>query len=145
MKKLNDVKPSLRKFLYCLKPLKQKIGPILVQLPEMVHWENPNVEVFLKQINRFWSWEFAIEARHKSWMKDEVRDTLSKKGIIWFIADWEGDYPSMEAVTASSAYLRFHGPNRKYATKYDNKFLSKYAKKAERWLGRIRIGKCPYV
>lgn len=114
--------------------MKEKLGPILVQLPAGVKLHHPNVEPFLKLLSRFRSWNFAIEARDDSWITEETKDILSERKLIWVISDSGGKYPFMEAVTADWVYLRLHGPARAYAGKYDKKALSFYAKKAKQWL-----------
>jgi uncharacterized protein YecE (DUF72 family) len=63
-------------------------------------------------------YRFAIEIRHKSWLTDSFFDLLSKHGIAFVIADSGKRFPYHETVTADHVYLRFHGPERLYASEY---------------------------
>jgi len=132
-KKLNDVEKPFRRFIERLRPMKEKIGPVLVQFPEQVKFDNPNAERFFKLIRQFWSWEFAIEARDGSWMNEEALALLKEYGLSWVIADSGGEFPKLEGVSSDSVYLRFHGPKKVYASKYEKSALDEVARKVKRW------------
>ncbi|GAB4231089.1 MAG: DUF72 domain-containing protein [Chlamydiales bacterium] len=133
-KKLNDFEEPLRNFLERFRPMKKKLGLILVQFPSQIKLDNPNIEKFLSFTRKFWSWKFAVEARHESWISNRTKELLQEKKAAWVIANSGGHYPEMKAVIGDTVYLRFHGPGELYASKYDKKTLSHYAKKAEKWL-----------
>lgn len=132
VKKLNDVDDALKMFIRRFQSIKNKMGPILVQFPEMIKFTNPNREAFFKGLRRYYSFQFAIEVRDKSWLTEEAIGYLSDKEMAFVIADWKNGYPSSEEITSDTIYLRFHG--KEYGTKYSKQELSKYAKKIERWL-----------
>lgn len=50
------------------------------------------------------------------------------------IADSGKRFPYYETVTADFVYLRFHGPEKLYASDYDESDLHQYAEKIINWL-----------
>ena len=134
IKKLHDARDALSQFLDLFRGMKKKLGPILVQLPQNVHFHNPNIEEFCSLLRKFKSFQFALEARHQSWHSKDAETLLSEKNIAWVISDSGGRYPSKEMVTADHVYLRFHGPGNLYASNYSSTTLKKYAKKTKKWL-----------
>lgn len=136
IKKLNDSGQPLKDFLEVFKSIRKQMGPVLVQLPQVVKFTNPHTEEFFKLLRKYWSLEFAIEARDKSWMTDEALSFIKDKEMVWVIADWGNGYPAKEEVLADTVYLRFHGPKEEYASKYSEGQLKSWAKKTEKWLSQ---------
>ena len=54
---------------------------------------------------------------------------LDYQGSGHVIADSGKRFPYYETVTADSVYLRFHGPEKLYASDYDESDLHQYAEK----------------
>ena len=59
---------------------------------------------------------------------------LDYQGSGHVIADSGKRFPYYETVTADSVYLRFHGPEKLYASDYDESDLHQYAEKIINWL-----------
>ncbi|MFO8034730.1 MAG: DUF72 domain-containing protein [Candidatus Bipolaricaulota bacterium] len=136
-KRLAGAGDLLQRFLDRLSPLEGKLGPILIQLPPSLAFEQGPVEEFGQLMGEIApEWQFALEARHASWTEEQALDTLAAQGIAWVIADSGNRFPYHEAVTANFVYLRFHGPEELYASVYADEQLSVYADKAAQWLGQ---------
>jgi uncharacterized protein YecE (DUF72 family) len=107
-KKLRDSESTLVYFYSVLSKLKDKLGPIAIQLP-------PSVKVStdlqaMKDFVALLSPEFrhAVEFRHKSWFTPEVYELLRKNNIamVWSLNQYLETPPE---VTADFVYLRMVG------------------------------------
>jgi len=135
IKRLHEAGDSLKMFFDRFRPLKKKLGPLLVQLPPSLIFNEDKVRPFFKLLHgRYRNYRFALEARHPSWVDDKVFTTLSQYGIAWVIADSGGFYPSEVVVTTDFVYLRFHGPGGLYASNYPEELLQPYAESSKTWL-----------
>ncbi len=112
-KKLNSdlkVKNDLLRFLELMEPLKaaQKLGAILIQLPPKFVFEthHENLVSFLELLPE--DFEFAIEFRDHSWLKNETWNLLKENNVAYTIVD-EPLLPPEIQVTADFAYIRWHG------------------------------------
>lgn len=141
IKRLRGVKEAWREFFENAKSLKEKLGPILFQLPPSFKASQENIESlkkFLKILSEDLSsrhpflLRFAFEFRHRSWIEKQIFDLLKKYNISWVIAD-SSRYPKSETITADFVYLRMHGPGALFASKYTKKELEDLAKKIKKW------------
>jgi uncharacterized protein YecE (DUF72 family) len=105
VKKLKDPAASLEKFLENVAPLRPKIGAILVQLPPSWKANPARLREFLRAAPSEYRW--AVEFRDQSWLGEEVYSILSGQDAALVIHDRIKPHP--EVVTATWAYLRFHG------------------------------------
>lgn len=83
-----------------------KLGPLLLQLPPRLRFDEPTIHRFLDILPR--AFTFALEPRNKSWMTMEAFDLLRSTGVAYTIVD-EPLLPPDLHVTASIGYLRWHG------------------------------------
>jgi len=99
---------DLKMFLDELTPLKNagKLGPVLFQLPPKPIEAFKGFEEFLKSLPD--GYDFVIEFRDFSWMRDEVFKLLSDNKIGYCIVD-EPLLPAILKVTGEFSYIRFHG------------------------------------
>ena len=107
VQRLKDVQGLLEDFIETMGELGDKLGPILVQLPE--DWrsvEQESLEAFLGMLPRQVS--FALEFRHGSWIKDTTFTLLEQYQVAWVIVD-APFLPRVPRVTANFAYVRWHG------------------------------------
>ncbi len=129
-RKLFHIEPVLEKFFGVLQPLinKDKIAVFLIQLPASIGKNLPKLENFINYLPR--TFRYAIEFRHHSWLTDDTFELLEKYGIAYVIVD-EPHLPGIIKVTASFAYIRFHGRGKKvwYFYKYSEEELRPWAKK----------------
>ena len=73
-----------------------------------------NRKYLLMLAERFAGHELAVELRHASWDKPEVRDGMGEYGLIWVSPDYPpvGGMPEPQVhVTGDVGYLRLHGRN----------------------------------
>ena len=112
-----------RRFLGALEPLRAagKLGGILFQLPPYVVFKEHSLDYLTWAKEQLGGDEMLVEFRHRSWLDDENRaETLA------FLEDLGAAYvtvdaprsdtaknlvPTVPAVTAKTAYVRFHGRN----------------------------------
>ncbi len=134
-KRLTGVEDLLQGFLERLSSLESKLGPVLVQLPPNLAFDEPTVRSFAETLDETArGWRFALEARHPSWTKQQALDLLAERSIAWVVADSGDRFVSREAVTADFVYLRLHGPEELYSSRYTEEQLHAYADKAAGWL-----------
>jgi uncharacterized protein YecE (DUF72 family) len=112
-----------RRFLEALEPLRAagKLGGILFQLPPYVVFKEHSLDYLTWAKEQLGGDEMLVEFRHRSWLDEENRaETLA------FLEDLGAAYvtvdaprsdtaknlvPTVPAVTAKTAYVRFHGRN----------------------------------
>src|SRR5438552_12706317 len=95
---------------YCelMRPLLDagKLGPLLLQLPPRLRFQEATIHRFLDVLPR--DFTFALEPRNKTWMTMEAFDLLRATGVAYTIVD-EPLLPPDLHVTSAMAYLRWHG------------------------------------
>jgi uncharacterized protein YecE (DUF72 family) len=130
MKKLNETTAALRSLLENASELKEKLGPILFQLPPK--W-NPNMErleIFLKQLPK--GFRFAFEFRNPAWYTEDVYSLLRKYKSAFCI--YELDHHLSPLITTTDfVYVRLHGPEGKYQGSYTKRQLNSWAKHCRKW------------
>jgi uncharacterized protein YecE (DUF72 family) len=105
-KRLRNVDDEMSFFLDSAAGLKEKLGPILVQLPPNFR---KDTEVLGDFLNKFASkGKLAFEFRHESWFADDVYDLLREhKTTLGVVEKEEGEGPDTpREVTGSFVYMR---------------------------------------
>jgi len=102
-KKLKGAKNEFEIFLNGLKPVGEKLGCVLVQLPPYMKEDYAILETFLAEKPR--STKLAFEFRHSSWFGDKLNNLLSKYDAALCVADTEDMKPVFER-TAGFSYVR---------------------------------------
>jgi uncharacterized protein YecE (DUF72 family) len=103
-KRLKDVEEPTERFLQVATVLKERLGPLLFQLPPNFKQDLPRLDRFLDLIPA--GTKAAFEFRHESWFDDEVFTRLRAKSCALCVADSE-DLPASELVnTARWGMLR---------------------------------------
>lgn len=99
---------DLLAFCELMRPLldEGKLGPLLLQLPPRLRFEENAIHRFLDLLPR--NFTFALEPRNKSWMTLEAFDLLRSVGVAYTIVD-EPLLPPDLHVTSALAYVRWHG------------------------------------
>src|SRR5215510_2128118 len=97
--RLRDTQTLLEDFLGTISELRDKLGPILVQLPEDFRsieqeWLEAFLAILPSQV------QFAVEFRHGSWVKDTTFTLLEQHQVAWVIVD-APFLPCVPRVTAS--------------------------------------------
>ncbi len=106
IKRLNNLDSLVGNFLRRIQPLKEKLGPLLWQLPPNFKPDLPRLEKFLKRLPKRFS--HAIEFRHPDWMMDATFELL-RKGHAAFVSVSSMRMPQNFSVTSDFIYIRFHG------------------------------------
>ena len=119
--------PQLRQevfgaFTEALQPLKTegKLGLVLMQFPPYFVANEVNREYVAYSVAQLGGLRVAVEFRHASWLQGETAaqtlDLLARIGAAYVCVDEphiaaQNVLPPLAAVTAESAYVRFHGRN----------------------------------
>lgn len=107
VQRLHDTQSLLEDFIATVSALGDKLGPILVQLPEDFRSvEQESLEAFLGMLPHQVS--FALEFRHGSWLKETTFTLLEQYQVAWVVVD-APFLPRVPRVTTNFAYVRWHG------------------------------------
>lgn len=127
-----DVEGDLKRFCELLEPLAYngKLGPLLIQCRPKFKYDLECLEQFFKILPK--GYDFAIEFRNLSWVRDETFDLLSEFNVAYTIVD-EPLLPSDVWVTADFSYIRWHGHGKKiwFDYKYSLDELEPWVAKVE--------------
>jgi uncharacterized protein YecE (DUF72 family) len=118
--KLKNADEALDRFLHAIKPLKDKLGAILFQLPPSLKRDNSLLRDFLNLLPPLPG--SCFEFRHASWECDETYSALAQSGAGHVVVS-KKDYPFVEEHTAGIAYYRLHGPEQMCASSYSEAWL----------------------
>ena len=75
----------------------------------------------------------AFEVRHPSYFHPEFYELLRAHGYGMVVADSAGKFPMSEEVTAPFVYVRLHGSEQLYVSRYSDEELDEWAEKITRW------------
>jgi len=106
IKRLNNLERSVGNFMRRIRPLKEKLGPLLWQLPPNFKPDRPRLESFLKRLPA--SYRHALEFRHPDWFTANTFELLRKHGVA-SVSMSSMRMPMNFEVTADFVYIRFHG------------------------------------
>ncbi|WP_420965884.1 DUF72 domain-containing protein [Bradyrhizobium sp. B120] len=110
--------------------LRNKVGPILFQLPPNFTIDADRLASFLKLLKR--RRRHAFEFRHPSWYSPRILKLLATRNIALCISDHH-DAPAPWKRTADFVYVRGHGPGGRYSGHYKPAELSEWAKRIRGW------------
>ncbi len=139
--------------------LKEKLGPILWQLPPTFRYDRERIEEFFRLLPRDTkaaaalakkhekrmsgrSWmrvegrrpvRHAMEVRHESFENEEFIELLQAHDVALVVADTAGKWPFMEDVTSDFVYLRLHGDKKLYESGYTDGALKTWTRKVQAW------------
>ncbi len=132
IKRLKDPEEPLERFFTSADALKEKLGPILFQLPPSLSFNEEVFSHFCKELKR--DRLYTLEVRHPSWAQEKrAIDILRDNNIALCVSDSAGRYPYIEEDTAAFIYIRLHGSKKLYASEYSEKELQTYAGKIRDW------------
>ncbi|GGE26915.1 hypothetical protein GCM10007276_00060 [Agaricicola taiwanensis] len=130
LKRLKDPEEPLSRMMGVAGHLKEKLGPILVQLPPSMKVDRERLARFLGALPK--GQRFTLEFRHPSWYEAEVFDLLSDHDVALCLSD-HADAPAPWEVTASFVYVRGHGPGGRYYGHYSDETLKQWGDDVGRW------------
>jgi uncharacterized protein YecE (DUF72 family) len=135
MIKLKDAQRGLTNFLPRAERLREKLGPILWQLPPGWKVNLERLEEFLSLLPR--EHRYAFELRNPTWMTDDVYELLRKYDAAFCIYELTGFQSPIE-LTANWTYIRLHGPTQfKYQGSYSDAQLEAWAKRIRTWSRKL--------
>ena len=115
-KKFSDCSGLIDDFYTVItKGLKDKLGPVLFQLPPKYVYTSERLELIVKSMYK----EFTnvIEFRDNSWWTQSVFKKLKKEKLVFCGIDYPG-LPNDAIITNQNVYYRFHGSPRLYYSAY---------------------------
>ena len=160
MKRLKDVRIPLANFfasgILCLR---EKLGPILWQLPPSFRYNRDRLAQFFDllprgtaaasklarqhdakvngraamTIDRSRPLRHVLEVRHSSFETGEFVELLRDYRIALVVADTAGKWPFMEDVTSDFIYVRLHGDEELYVSGYTEAALEEWTRKIRAW------------
>lgn len=160
MKKLVDVDAPLANFFASgLLALREKLGPVLWQLPPTLPFDADRVDTFLAKLprttaeaaylarrhdermtGRAWTGtdtdrplRHAVEVRHPTYETPAFLDVLRSHEVAVVLADSPGKWPVIRAATADFRYVRLHGAQELYTSGYDDEALDGWAAMIRDW------------
>jgi uncharacterized protein YecE (DUF72 family) len=104
MQRLKDCADNVSYLLEVAAGLKERLGPLLFQLPPNLKKDAPRLREFLALLPSHR--RAALEFRHQSWFDDEVFGILRDNGAALCIAEAEDDLKVPFVATADWGYLR---------------------------------------
>ncbi|MST32432.1 DUF72 domain-containing protein [Acidimicrobiaceae bacterium USS-CC1] len=130
VRRLKDPREPVELFLERTAALGDRRGPILLQLPPDLHAEPDRLEETLRCFGP--SVRVAVEVRHPSWDRQDVRELLSAHGAALCLADRRG-HLAPEWRTADWGYVRFHAGRASPWPHYGRQALTTWAGEVARW------------
>ena len=107
--RLKDVRDSVEYLLSVATTLKERLGPLLFQLPPNLQKDVPRLRDFLMLLPP--NSRAAFEFRHQSWFDEEVFGVLREFQAVLCIAEAENDLEIPFVSTANWGYLRLRRPD----------------------------------
>jgi uncharacterized protein YecE (DUF72 family) len=129
IKRLQDCEDEVNKFMSRATLLKEKLGPILYQLPPGLHRDDERLNAFLTVLPR--GLKHVIEFRHESWFNEDVFQILRRYHTGFCVFDMP-KLTSPLIATSDFAYIRFHGSGSLYSSCYSDEEIDDWARKITR-------------
>ncbi len=142
----DEVKEKIKQILTSTQVLGEKMGAIVIQLPPSFKPDVKHIEKFLKYFTKEiakleYKFDVAIEFRNKAMFVESIFNLLKKYNVA-LVSDQSSRYPASREVTADIAYIRLHGPEKLFASKYTTEQLqdwAKYIKKLSKTEKRVYV------
>ena len=125
IKRLKDTAEALENFVSRARILREKLGPLLYQLPPNMHRNDEVLESFLSTLPQ--GMKHVFEFRHESWVNEGVFEILRRYNVGLCVFDMPS-FSCPLVATADFAYVRFHGSTGLYWSCYSDEELADWAK-----------------
>lgn len=135
LKKLKDAEQGLARFLDAIETLRNKLGPILFQLPPNWELDLDRLKIFLALLPAHH--QYAFEFRNPTWSVPAVYELLRRHNMAYCAFHLAGEHSPIE-ITADFAYARLHGPGGKYQGSYSDKVLREWARRIHGWRRELK-------
>jgi len=122
-KKFADCETLLADFYnLCETGLKEKLGPILFQLPPSYNFTPERLHNIIKSLDK--KFQNVVEFRHQSWWNQEVWEALLQNNITFCSVSYPG-LPEDILTQFPIIYIRFHGNKKLFYSGYSKEDLDK--------------------
>jgi uncharacterized protein YecE (DUF72 family) len=122
-KKFVDCETLLADFYnFCEKGLKEKLGPILFQLPPSYNFTPERLHNIINSLDK--KFQNVVEFRHQSWWNQEVWEALLQNNITFCSVSYPG-LPEDILTQFPIIYIRFHGNKKLFYSGYSKEDLDK--------------------
>ncbi len=172
IRRLREVKKPLANFFASgIFELREKLGPILWQLPPSLRYDPELIENFLRllphdtvaardlarrreprmkgraalSIDSKRRLRHALEVRHDSFRDERFIKQLRRHRVALVVADTAGKWPHLEDLTSDIVYIRLHGADELYASGYTAQALSRWGGRIRRWRHGTQPARGPRV
>lgn len=126
--RLHDVGEPLQRFLGEIAGLGSKLGPILIQLPPSLKFDDGLVETFFRDLRSSFEGDLVCEPRHATWFTPGVDAFLVEHRVARVAADPK---PHPDAGKSGGwlglAYYRLHGSPKMYYSAYPPEVIAETA------------------
>lgn len=109
IRRLKDIAEPLRQLLEAAAPLKEKMGPVLFQLPPNFKQDLARLKEFLKALPP--KGRFTMEFRNETWFTEETFALLRDHQVALCVAEAEDSPAAPALATAGWGYLRLRRLN----------------------------------
>lgn len=140
-KKLLDAGAEFAEFFSGVQALGTKLGPVLVQLPPKLAFDDGVAHEFLTTLRELHNGLIVVEPRHASWFLAPAEQMLRSFSVARAMADPPAGSSAAGAPGGWSGlrYYRLHGSPRKYWSAYTTGYLETLAnalaaRRAETWV-----------
>lgn len=131
--RLVDTGGALKEFFEASRALGEKLGPVLVQLPPKLDFDESVAHEFFDTLRELHQGSVALEPRHASWLSASADRLLRDFEVARVAAD-----PPKGSELASNPggwpglrYWRLHGAPRTYYSEYDEHWLEDFAERLQ--------------
>lgn len=129
--KLEETGPALQQFFESIQGLGKKLGPVLMQLPPKLEFDEGVAHEFFSTLRELHQGSVVLEPRHASWFSGSADRML--RGFE--IARVAADPPKGSEIAANPGgwpglrYWRLHGAPRTYYSEYETEWLRAFAER----------------
>ena len=113
----------LNRFLKTLEPMRDKLGPVMLQFEYLNKKKMPSKEAFMGRLDEFLKhapkgYQYAIETRNPNYLAEDFFDFLRERSLSFVLLDGYYMPPVAEVAakhdvrTAEYSIIRLHGPDR---------------------------------
>lgn len=125
---LGSARGLLEDFFDDVRPLGDRLGPVLVQLPPGLAYDGRRAGSFFRGLRSLHAGAVACEPRHPSWYGPGPDRLLHAHDVARVVADPPQPPPAAEPGGSSSLlYLRLHGSPHRYYSEYGDERVGAYA------------------
>ncbi len=127
IKKLKDVRSDFYGFMKVIKPLRvyNRIGCILHQFPPTLEYDTSLLRDYISLLPK--GYRHVFEFRNAEFFNDTIFLILKENGIALCISHMRGLFAPPIA-TSDFVYFRFHGPEERYRSIYNDEQIEDFAR-----------------